>query len=170
MPITRTRILLALLALLLLALPASATAAQSRKKSIWGPATVKGVSQFPIYKDLGVGIWQDRMDWSFIAPTRPANPRDPSDPAYRWPTGLDEAIAEGRRFGIRTSLVLTQTPRWASGRADPRWAPRRAKDFADFAYAASARYPSVHLWMIWSEPTRRQNYRYRTWVIIPDCM
>ena len=42
---------------------------RTRKKSIWGPAEVKGVSQFPIYKDLGVGIWQNRINWSDVAPT-----------------------------------------------------------------------------------------------------
>ncbi len=158
MPVTRTRLLLALAAVLVLALPVSAGAAPSRKKAIWGPATLHGRSQFPIYRDLGVGIWQDRVNWSDVAPTRPAHPRDPLDPAYRWPAELDFAIAQGRRFGIRTSLVLTQSPRWASGHSDPRWAPRKPTDFADFAYAASARYPSVRHWMIWSEPTRRANF------------
>ena len=56
MPITRTRILLILVALVALALPAAAGAAPSRKKAIWGPATVDGESQFPNDPDLGVGI------------------------------------------------------------------------------------------------------------------
>jgi len=158
MPTTRTRILLALVALVALVAAGSADAAPSRKKSIWGPATVDGRSQFPIYRDLGVGIRQDRINWSAIAPTRPADPRNPFDPAYRWPDELDNAITQGRRFGIRTSLVLTEAPRWASGHLDPRWAPRKPGDFADFAYAASTRYPSVRHWMIWAEPTRRVNF------------
>ena len=143
----------------MLALPVTADAAPSRKKAIWGPATVDGRSQFPIYRDLGVGLWQYRINWSAIAPTRPANPRDPRDPAYRWPADLDNAIADGRRFGIRTSLTLTEAPRWASGHSNTSWAPRRSRDFANFAYAASARYPSVRHWMIWSEPTRAENFR-----------
>jgi hypothetical protein len=158
MPLTRTRLLITLAALFVLALPLSADAAPSRKKAIWGPAIRNGHSQFPIYRDLGVGIWQDRMNWSDVAPTRPAHPRDPSDPAYRWPAELDFAIAQGRRYGIQTSLVLTQAPRWASGHSDPRWAPRKPSDFADFAYATSKRYPSVRHWMIWSEPTRAENF------------
>jgi len=158
MPTTHTRILVTLVALVALALPASADAAPSRKKSIWGPATVDGRSQFPTYRDLGVGIRQDRINWSAIAPTRPADPRNPLDPAYRWPDELDDAIAQGRRFGIQTSLVLTEAPQWASGHLDPRWAPRNPDDFADFAYAASSRYPSVRHWMIWAEPTRRANF------------
>jgi hypothetical protein len=158
MPLTRTRILLILGALVALALPVSADAAQSRKKSIWGPATVDGRSQFPIYRDLGVGIWQNRINWSAIAPTRPAHPRDPLDHAYQWPAELDQAIQEARRFGIRTSLAVAFAPRWASGHRAPQWAPRHPGDFADFVYAASARYPSVRHWIIWSEPTRAENF------------
>ena len=159
MPLTRTRILLILATVVALALPVGANAAPSRKKSIWGPATVDGRSQFPFYRDLGVGIWQDRISWATVAPTRPAHPRDPLDPAYQWPAGLDDAIASGKRFGIQTSLVLTQAPRWASGHRNSVWAPRKPSDFADFAFAASARYPSVRHWMIWSEPTRAENFR-----------
>ena len=150
--------MLILAALLALALPAVANAAPSRKKSIWGPATVNGRSQFPIYRDLGVGIWQDRLNWDSVAATRPAHPRDPLDPAYRWPADLDDAIAQGKRFGIRTSLAITFAPRWASGHSAPQWAPRKPSDFADFVYAASRRYPSVRHWMIWSEPTRAENF------------
>ena len=46
--------MLALCALFLLVLPVSAQGAPSRKKAIWGPASVNGRSQFPIYRDLGV--------------------------------------------------------------------------------------------------------------------
>jgi hypothetical protein len=158
MPLTRTRILLTLAALVALAVPAVAGAAPSRKKAIWGPATVNGRSQFPIYRDLGVGIWQSRINWPSVAPTRPAHPRDPLDPAYHWPAELDDAIARGRRVGIQTALAVSFAPRWASGHDAPQWAPKRPSDFADFAYAASKRYPSVRKWIIWSEPTRAENF------------
>ena len=46
------------LLLLALAVVPAADARQSRKKSIWGPVEVNGVSQFPVYRDLGVGIFQ----------------------------------------------------------------------------------------------------------------
>ena len=60
---------------------------------------------------------------------------------------------------MRIAIVLQGAPRWASGRSDPRWAPRRPGDFADFAFAASRRYPRVRLWLIWAEPTRRANFK-----------
>ena len=38
--------------------PAASKRHFTAKKSIWGPVTRHGKSQFPIYHDLGVGIWQ----------------------------------------------------------------------------------------------------------------
>ena len=54
------------------------------------------------------------------------------------------------------AIELTAAPNWANGGRPSNWAPRRASDFADFAYAAARRYPTVHLWLIWGEPTRRE--------------
>ncbi len=136
----------------------TAAAAQSRKKAIWGPTQVHGRSQFPIYHDLGVGIYEMTVAWSQVAPTRPSNASDPADPAYRWPTDVDYAIRQGRRYGITVSLLLTGAPRWANGNHTSRWAPKRPSDFATFAAAASKQYPRVHHWMIWGEPSRRANF------------
>jgi hypothetical protein len=135
-----------------------AGAAPSRKKSIWGPTQVRGRSQFPIYRDLGAGIYEMTVSWAQVAPTRPADPADPSDPAYRWPSDVDYAISEGQRYGITVSLLLTRAPRWANGNHTRRWAPKRPREFATFAAAASKRYPRVRHWMIWGEPSRRANF------------
>lgn len=148
----------ALVLLLALAAP-PAEARQSVKKSIWGPVRVNGVSQFPIYRDLGAGIYQANLLWSSAAPTPPTRPTDPADPAYHWPVALDDAISEARRYGIRVALLIQGAPSWANGGRDRRWAPRRPSDFANFATAASRRYPGVRLWLIWGEPTRRMNFK-----------
>ena len=105
----------------------TAAAAVTTKKSIWGPAAVGGVSQFPIYEDLGVGIWQHALSWRDVAPTRPADPRDPADPAYRWPA-LDAAIAEAGAHGIDVSLLVMATPGWANGGRSAARAPSRPRD------------------------------------------
>jgi hypothetical protein len=139
------------------AAPASAVT-PSLKKSIWGPVTVDGRSQFPIYRDLGVGIWQANLHWNGVATARPANPRDPADPAYSWPSELDTAVSEAGKYGIRISLEIIGAPGWANGGREWNWAPKNPKDFADFAAAAARRYPSVHLWMIWGEPSKQQNF------------
>ena len=85
----------ALAAAVLAASPASAEAAAN--KAIWGPAEVDGRSQFPIYHDLGVDIYQAKLDWDQVAPTRPAHPKNPADPAYRWPAELDFVMKEAQR-------------------------------------------------------------------------
>ncbi len=155
------RLLPLLVALLACAFaPAPAGAAKiTIKKSIWGPSERNGASQFPIYADLGVGIWQHSLNWSSTAPSRPLVPTDPDDPAYNWPADIDTAIAEARRHGIKVSLHLIFSPQWANGGREPRWAPKNAQDFADFAAAAARRYPAVRHWMIWSEPTKESNWQ-----------
>ena len=147
------------LALLLGALAPAADARKSIKKSIWGPVRVDGVSQFPIYRDLGVGIYQTTVLWNEVAPTRPSNPTDPRDPAYRWPAWLDDGIREARRYRIRVALLLHGAPPWANGSTERRWAPQRPSEFGDFATAASRRYPGVRLWLVWGEPTRAANFQ-----------
>jgi hypothetical protein len=158
MPVTR----LALLILALLGLggaqPASADAA-SFKKAIWGPVTAGGQSQFPIYRELGVGVYETGLEWDHVVPTRPAHPRDPNDPAYKWPAIVDDAVAQAASAGIAVSITLTRAPKWASGDDDPARAPRRPADYANFAEAAARHYKSVRYWMIWGEPTRLGNFR-----------
>src|SRR4051794_30406225 len=146
--------------LLALLTPAGASAGPpSLKKAIWGPVSVDGVSQFPIYADLGVGIYETAISWSDVAPTRPATPRDPNDPAYHWPSDLDDAISDGQRYGIRVLIALSGSPRWANGGRASNYAPKTPADFADFAEAAARRYPAVHHWLIWGEPDKRANFR-----------
>lgn len=148
-----------LLSMLALAPAAPAGAEVTRKKSIWGPIELAGVSQFPIYADLGAGIFQYSLGWHGTAERRPADPRDPADPAYRWPQEIDVAIQEGQRYGIDVSLVVLGSPRWANGGRRWPWAPNRARDYADFIAAATRRYPGVRFWQIWIEPTKSANFK-----------
>src|SRR5690348_9120015 len=153
----RTGLIALVMAILLTfaAAPAGATK-QTRKKGIWGPVRVNGVSQFPIYKDLGAGIYMMRMNWWWVAPSRPADPTNPNDPAYNWPAEVDDAVQQAAQYGMRITMELSDTPGWASGHpGDVRWAPKRSQDFANFAMAAARRYPSIHLWLIWPEPTQK---------------
>lgn len=106
--------------------PGDGAGRPSLKKAIWGPVMVDGKSQFPIYRDLGVGICQKTLNWNEVAPTRPAHPRDPADAEYQWPAELDLAISEGRKYGIRVLVQVLYSPRWANGGRAKEWAPRRA--------------------------------------------
>ena len=131
-------------------LPSPSSAAQ---KSIWGPTRLlDGSSAFPLYRDLGVDNLQMNLSWSAVAPSKPANPTDPADPAYRWPEGIDFALAQARDHGISVALLVTTAPGWANGGRTAEWAPNNPQDFADFVTAASRRYPAVRIWMIWGEP------------------
>jgi hypothetical protein len=163
----------ALLVLLLCCVAAAAVAAPHAQagalKAIWGPSELEAgsaacptgnesCSAFPIYKRLGVDVFQYQLHWDEVAPTRPAHPRDPDDPAYQWGE-IDRVAAEASRHGIRLAVLIQRAPRWANGGRPPIWAPRSPRAFADFAYAASRRLPSVHTWMIWGEPARAENFR-----------
>lgn len=128
-------------------------------KAIWGPARIGSVSQFPIYKDLGAKVWQANLRWTDVAQTRPADPRDPDDPAYEWPTELDFAVQEARKHRIDPLLLVNATPGWANGGEPVNVPPVRARDYADFLEAASKRYPTIRFWMVWGEPHRFFNYR-----------
>lgn len=145
--------------LLVLALAAPAARAGDLEKGFWGPISIDGASQFPIYEQLGVTIYQTSLPWATAAPTRPARPRDPGDAAYGWPPHIDEAIAQARRHRMKVLIMLIGSPPWANGGNTQEYAPNRPADFADFARAAARRYPSVRHWMIWGEPSRSDNFK-----------
>jgi hypothetical protein len=135
--------------------PGPPPAAAPGKKAIWGPATGHA---FAIYRDLGVSIYQTSIVWADVAATRPRDPRDPDDPAYDWPEVMDRAVRLAPKSDIRISVELTGAPGWANGGQPSNVPPGSPQDFADFAAAAARRYPSVHLWAIWGEPVRTENF------------
>lgn len=128
-------------------------------KMIWGPITLpNGRSAFPIYHRLGVNVYQTELLWAQVAPTRPAHPTNPHDPAYQWPADLDAVMSQAARYHIKVCLLVQQTPGWANGGRSTSWTPTHPGDYANFLVAAARRYPAVHLWMIWGEPTRPDNF------------
>jgi len=142
-----------------IALAAPSAHAAVLEKGFWGPVTIDGTSQFPLYEELGVTIYQTSLSWASAAPTRPARPRDPRDGAYQWSPEIDEAIAQASRHGMKVLIMLIGSPRWANGGRSSEYAPDRPSDFAEFARAAAKRYPNVRHWMIWGEPSRSNNFK-----------
>jgi hypothetical protein len=133
--------------------------AQAELKSIWGPNTLPdGHSAFPTYKKLHVDVLQRQLQWNLVATSRPAHPRDPNDPAYRWPDDIDTAAAQSHRYGFQLALMIKGTPAWANGGQTPGYAPSSAHTVADFAVAAARHYRRVRYWMIWGEPARPGNF------------
>jgi hypothetical protein len=155
-PRMRRVVLAGLLAFTVWLAMASPAIAGTIKKSIWGPATPEAFSEH--YCPLGVGLYQYPLFWHLAAPSQPANPQDPNDPAYDWPEELDTAIAEGSKCGIRVAIMLIGAPQWANGGGPFNDPPLDDASYATFAAAASRRYTSVHHWMVWGEPNRPANW------------
>jgi hypothetical protein len=129
-------------------------------KAVWGPGSFHGVNQFPLYRSLGVRVYETSLDWNAVALRRPKQPTNPRDPAYVWPAALSKAIMQARRFGMRVLLEVGNAPAWANGgHGGEGWAPKSPLAYAQFVDAAAREYPQVHLWMIWGEPNRKGDFR-----------
>jgi hypothetical protein len=163
----RLTVLLGLAATLILA---TASGAQAAEKSIWGPSTFAvgdlncptgpdPCSAFPVYKQLGAENYQFQIPWDTVALSRPGNPRDPNDPAYHWPSFADFNVQQAAQYGISLAVLVQGTPAWANGGRSRAWAPANPQDYADFMYAISKRYPTIHRWEIWGEPSYGINFQ-----------
>jgi hypothetical protein len=110
---------------------------------------------------LGAQVVRVDLRWDRVATRRPADPRNPADPAYDW-RHYDEVVANARADGVSLLFTVWGTPSWAADRTVPPSAvypafatrPARPEDLGDFAAAAAARYAplGVHLWEAWNEP------------------
>lgn len=106
----------------------------------------------------GSTIMRLLVQWNSTAPTRPANPNDPFDPAYAF-DDVDEAVRNAQANDLEVVMTISGTPRWANGGQTPNVAPKRMADFEAFARAIASRYsgkhkdyPFVRFWSIWNEP------------------
>ncbi len=108
-------------------------------------------SAAPLAVSAGMSYARVFIGWSNVARARPANPRDPNDPAYNW-SDVDRKLAPYAGTGLEVIAQLWMTPSWANGGQAPNHYPSNAADFGDFAYAAALRYPQIHLWLPVNEP------------------
>lgn len=108
--------------------------------------------------------------WIAIAPTPPAQPKNPADPAYDW-SALDQAVRNVTAAGLAPFVSLTGAPSWAEGKNKPAtpsvggWRPN-ARAYQAFAQALAKRYdgtypdparmgavlPRVRAFQPWNEP------------------
>jgi hypothetical protein len=100
-----------------------------------------------------------------VAKRRPAQPRNPDDPAYNWEV-YERAAHYAAQYKIKLLLTIYGTPPWANGGKPPNTAPRNARDLQNFAYAAARHFsgtaigldgrkvPAVRLWTAWNEPNQ----------------
>jgi hypothetical protein len=95
--------------------------------------------------------------WSRTATRRPANARNPNDPAYSF-GDLDEFVTNAELHGMQVMLTIWGTPTWANGGRGQNYAPRNYADLTNFAYAVARRYsgafrglPPVGYFTVWNE-------------------
>ncbi len=111
--------------------------------------------------------------WSLVAPTPPASPTNPDDPAYDW-TRVDQVLLGFKQAGITPIVSTYSTPTWAVAgrniRVKTEYNPNapRAQAFAQFMRALATRYsgtfvetspgtgpvtlPRIRHFEIWNEP------------------
>jgi len=155
--------LLALAALVMAAVPATAAPVVALQDDAL--VNVRGAALAARLDALAAtGVLVTRVDvlWREVATAKPADGRDPADPAYDW-SRYDEILRGLAARGITPILDFYRTPAWASRTGDPA-AALRAADGARFAGAIARRYsgafpdplggtlPRVSRIEVWNEP------------------
>ena len=160
MPKTACFALLALVALL--AAPAAAVHAAPRMpigffddpSFRWSPTRAENLRQASA---AGASVIHTTASWASLAPTKPANPADGNDPAYKL-ADLDELVFQSGIYGLRVMIDINGTPKWANGGKAPNVMPSRLSDLTTFAKMLATRYNgrqghgTVSLWSVWNEP------------------
>ena len=150
--------------------PAPLAGLQDDRVSYTEPLTAVDIpARVALAADLGADQLRVDLAWWQVAKTRPAKPRDPSDPAYDW-TRFDQVVAEANRLGVEVLFSVWGTPAWARdpaaaalydelkardrGAGDYAIRPANAADYGDFVAAAATRYApkGVLRWEGWNEP------------------
>jgi hypothetical protein len=138
----------ALLALAAAPARASVGAAFGIQDDAWlmdGPGSLD--QRITTLESLGAHVVRFTVRWDAVAPTKPADGRDPS--SYEWGQ-YGDVLDSLHASGIRALVTLYGAPRWSNGGLGPNHLPRSG--FGNFAYAAAKRFPWVHMWTIWNEP------------------
>ena len=147
------------MAFLLLTPATSSLARASSTKAIWGPADPRRGLAVPHLPGTGRQDLRGRPALELDRPTPPPQPTQPQRPRLR-------LARRGHPRGRRSQALPHpgRPPDHRRARAGPtaaspaNWAPHNPQDYANFAIAAARRYPSVHLWMIWGEPSRAPDF------------
>jgi len=129
---------------------ASPSAAYGIEDDAWlayGPGSLS--QRVATLRSLGDRLVRFTLRWDKVAPSKPADPRNPSDPSYAW--GVYDAVLRALHAqGITALVTLYGAPSWSNGGRGPNVLPHRG--FGDFAYAAAQRFPWVRMWTVWNEP------------------
>jgi hypothetical protein len=112
--------------------------------------------------EVGSTVIRAWVYWPQIAPTRPADPANPFDPAYRM-DDLDELVRGAQARGEEVLFTIWGVPKWANGGKGANYAPKNYNDWQTFCKAVAARYsgrnpgyPFVRFYSVWNEPNLNQ--------------
>ena len=154
---------LALLALIALLAAPAATVHAAQRMPIgffddpsfrWSPTRAENLQQASA---TGASVIHTTASWPGLAPTKPADPADGNDPAYKL-GDLDELVYQSGLYGLRVMIDINGTPKWANGGKAPNVMPTRLSDLTTFAKMLATRYNgrqghgTVALWSVWNEP------------------
>src|SRR4051794_25323156 len=116
-----------------------------------GPGSLQ--SRLAQLDKLGVRVVRFTVRWDAVAPSKPAVPTNPADPAYDW-TATDAVLNGLRAHGIQPIVQLLGPPAGATGGKPSNYAPATPATFGAFATAAGRHYRWVKRWLIWNEPNQ----------------
>jgi len=119
---------------------------------IYGPESP--AKRIQILQQLGVDIVRLTLRWDTVAKAKPADPRNPADPAYDWSL-YDPMLERLRAAHINVLISLWGTPEWANGGQKPNYVTTDGDAFGSFAYAAAKKYAWITRWTVWNEPNVR---------------
>ena len=120
----------------------------------WSPTRAENLQQASA---TGASVIHTTASWPGLAPTKPGNPADGNDPAYKL-GDLDELVYQSGLYGLRVMIDINGTPKWANGGKAPNVMPTRLSDLTTFAKMLATRYNgrqghgTVALWSVWNEP------------------
>ena len=163
---TRLRLILGCLLLLAAAAPATALGTERMPVGFQDDPSFRWrddrASNLTTASTASATIVRTTVYWSRAAATRPVNPTDPFDPAYRL-EDVDELVRNAALRGMTVVLSIWGTPGWANGDQGETHAPTQISDLRAFAQALASRYsgrnpgyPFVGYYSVWNEPNLSQ--------------
>ena len=98
------------------------------------------------------------VNWSSVAPTKPANPLNANDPAYHL-SDIDSLVKLAPKYGFQILMTIAQTPKWANGGQTPNYPPTNLNTLTQFCQMLATRYNGsnqgrgvVTRFSVWNEP------------------
>ena len=116
-----------------------------------GPGTIE--DRVTTLHGIGVQVVRFTVRWDEVAPTEPAAPTDPQDPAYDW-SAPNDVLNALHSHGIDVVLQLVGAPSWSNGGKPSNYVPASAGSFGSFATAVAREYPWIRKFQIWNEPNQ----------------